>query len=89
MLECGNPEVPIYEINPGEVFSISALVEPHILTYTGQSHRVSRVIRLVVEDINAAFAQDPKLECMMDRCVAKAAMGRLNSTRVQLAPAYS
>jgi CRP-like cAMP-binding protein len=88
-LEGGNPEVPICEINPGEVFSISALIEPHVLTSTGRSFGVSRVIRLGVEALQAAFAQDPKLECMMVRCVAEAAMGRLNSTRVQLAAAYA
>ena len=88
-LEGGIPEVPICEINPGEVFSISALVEPHVLTSTGRSNGESRVIRLAVEDLNAAFAQDPKLECLIVRCVAEAAMDRLSSTRVQLAAAYA
>ncbi|MFZ0534148.1 MAG: Crp/Fnr family transcriptional regulator [Anaerolineales bacterium] len=82
-------EVPVCEINPGEPFSISALIEPHILTSTGRSSGVSRVIRLTVEDLKAAFAMDARLECMMIRCVAEAAMGRLNSTRVQLAAAYA
>ncbi len=82
-------EVPVCDINPGEVFSISALIEPHMLTSTGRSNGTSRVIRLCVDDLKAAFAQDPKLECMMVRCVAEAAMGRLNSTRVQLAAAYA
>jgi CRP-like cAMP-binding protein len=88
-LEGGIPEVPICEINPGEVFSISALVEPHVLTSTGRSNGVSRVIRLAVEDLNTSFAQDPKLECLIVRCVAEAAMDRLSSTRVQLAAAYA
>jgi CRP-like cAMP-binding protein len=88
-LDGGTPEVPICEINPGEVFSISALIEPHVLTSTGRSSGVSRIIRLGVEDLKAAFAKDPILECMMVRCVAEAAMGRLNSTRVQLAAAYA
>ncbi len=85
----GTTDVPVCDINPGEVFSISALIEPHILTSTAKSNGVSRVIRLSVVDLQAAFAKDPKLECMMVRCVAEAAMGRLNSTRVQLAAAYA
>jgi CRP-like cAMP-binding protein len=82
-------EVPVCEINPGEPFSISALIEPHVLTSTASSTGVSRVIRLTVEDLKAAFAMDARLECMMIRCMAEAAMGRLNSTRVQLAAAYA
>ncbi len=81
-------EVPICDINPGEVFSISALIEPHVLTSTARSSTNGRVIRLPVTELKAAFAQDAKLECLMIRCVAEAAMGRLNSTRVQLAAAY-
>jgi CRP-like cAMP-binding protein len=82
-------EVPVCEINPGEPFSISALIEPHVLTSTARSSGASRVIRLSVEGLKTAFAEDAKLECMMIRCVAEAAMGRLNSTRVQLAAAYA
>jgi CRP-like cAMP-binding protein len=85
----GSSEVPVCEINPGEPFSISALIEPHVLTSTARSSGVSRVIRLAVKDLNTAFAQDARLECMMIRCVAEAAMGRLSSTRVQLAAAYA
>ena len=87
--EGGTSEVPVCEINPGEPFSISALIEPHVLTSTARSSGVSRVIRLMVEDLKTTFAQDARLECLMIRCVAEAAMGRLNSTRVQLAAAYA
>ncbi len=86
---CATTEVPVCDINPGEPFSISALIEPHVLTSTGKSNGNSRVIRLGVDDLKAAFKKDPKLECTMVRCVAEAAMGRLNSTRVQLASAYA
>jgi CRP-like cAMP-binding protein len=82
-------EVVVCEINPGEPFSISALIEPHVLTSTARSTGTSRVIRLKVDDLKAAFAKDAGLECMMVRCVAEAAMGRLNSTRVQLVAAYA
>jgi CRP-like cAMP-binding protein len=85
----GTTEVVVCEINPGEPFSISALIEPHILTSTARSTGMSRVIQLKVDDLKAAFAQDARLECMMVRLVAEAAMGRLNSTRVQLAAAYA
>lgn len=85
----GKDEVVVCEINPGEAFAISALIEPHVLTSTARSSGSSRVIRLKVEDLKAAFSQDARLECMMVRLVAEAAMGRLNSTRVQLAAAYA
>ncbi len=82
-------DVPVCDINPGEPFSISALIEPHVLTSTARSAGASRVIRLGVEELKAAFRKDARLECLMIRCVAEAAMGRLNSTRVQLAAAYA
>jgi CRP-like cAMP-binding protein len=85
----GSLEVQVCEINPGEPFGISALIEPHVLTSTARSAGDSRVIRLMVEDLKTVFAQDARLECMMIRCVAEAAMDRLNSTRVQLAAAYA
>lgn len=85
----GSREVPVCDINPGEPFSISALIEPHVLTSTARSAGTSRVIRLKVDDLKAAFKRDARLECLMIRCVAEAAMGRLNSTRVQLAAAYA
>ena len=54
----GSAEVVVCEINPGEPFSISALIEPHVLTSTGRSTGVSRVIRLTVVDLKASFEKD-------------------------------
>ncbi|OGO25728.1 MAG: hypothetical protein A2136_05010 [Chloroflexi bacterium RBG_16_54_11] len=87
--QVGKAEIPVCDINPGEPFGISALIAPHVLTSTARSTGESRAIRLGVDDLKSAFVRHAKLECLMVRCVAEAAMGRLNSTRVQLAAAYA
>jgi CRP/FNR family transcriptional regulator len=77
------------EINPGEVFAISILVEPYKYTATVKAEQKSRVIKFDAGEINRLIEKDPRLYCILMREIAKAAMERLAYARVQLAAAWA
>lgn len=81
--------IPVGEINPGEPFSISALIEPHILTSTAWSSTPSRVLRFEAAELHKLFEKDQHLANTMTQNVAVAVLDRLHSTRVQLAAAWA
>jgi CRP/FNR family cyclic AMP-dependent transcriptional regulator len=80
-------EILIYEINPGEPFSISALIEPHKLTATARTAKRSTVLKMAATDINQLCSEDSSLSCICIRRVAQAAFERLKATRTLLAAA--
>lgn len=77
----------VSEINPGEPFGISALIEPYVYTGTVRATCASRIIRIEAAGLRALCAVDLKICAGLMRQVAKAAMQRLYDTRVQLAAA--
>jgi CRP-like cAMP-binding protein len=77
----------ISEINPGEPFGISALIEPHVYTATVRATCSSRAVKIDAPGLRALCEVDPKICAIMMRQIAKATMSRLNDTRVQLAAA--
>ncbi len=77
----------VAEINPGEIFGISALIEPYIYTATLKADKPSRVIRIRASSLRALCEVDIKLSCGLHKAVARAAMERLQHTRVQLVAA--
>ncbi len=74
----------VSDINPGEIFGISALIEPYVYTATLRSDKVSHVIEIKASALRALCEVDLKLSCGLSRAVAKAAMERLQNTRMQL-----
>lgn len=81
--------IPVGEINPGEPFSISALIRPHILTSTAWSSRPSRAIKVDAVALRELFKEDPQLAYTLTLKVAQSAIERLHATRVQLAAAWA
>lgn len=79
-----NKDYYISSINPGEIFGISALIEPHIYTATMRADKPSRYIKIDALSLRALCEVDQRLSCGLNRSVAKAAMERLQDTRVQL-----
>ncbi|MBI5838686.1 MAG: Crp/Fnr family transcriptional regulator [Chloroflexi bacterium] len=77
----------VSDINPGEIFGISALIEPYIYTATLKAGKVSRVIDIKASALRALCEVDMKLSVGLSRAVAKAAMERLQHTRIQLVAA--
>jgi CRP/FNR family cyclic AMP-dependent transcriptional regulator len=82
-------EFTVGEINPGEIFGISALIEPHQYTSTARTAGVVQVIHINGSALRQRCADDPRLACHLYSQVAKLALERLNATRVQLAAAWA
>jgi len=74
-------------INPADMFEISALIPPHILTSSGRTTKPSRIISIDGESLRQLNLQDQKLAHKLVYQVSKLAVQRLNNTRVHLAAA--
>lgn len=81
--------IPVGEINPGEPFGISALIEPYLLTATARTSRLSRVLRLDADQLRRLFAKDRRMAYQLTHQAAKSAIERLHATRIQLAAAWA
>lgn len=81
--------IPVGEINPGEPFSISALIEPYLLSSTACISRSSRILKIDAKALRSMFTKDQRLAYLLTYQAAKAAVERLHSTRIQLAAAWT
>lgn len=77
----------VSEINPGEPFGISAMVEPYQVTTSVRTSKPSRMIQISASELRNACNQDKDLATFIYQQIAKAAIERLNSTRIQLVAA--
>ena len=77
----------ISDFNPGEIFGISALIEPFVFTASVRAEKSCRLIEIDAAALRALCEVDMNLNCGLMRAVAKAAMERLQYTRVQLVAA--
>jgi CRP/FNR family cyclic AMP-dependent transcriptional regulator len=82
-------EFTVGEINPGELFGISALIEPYVYTSDARTARSVQVIHIDGATLRQRCAADPSLACHLYSQVAKLALERLNATRIQLAAAWA
>ena len=91
VIDCDDPrsvkEFFISELNPGDIFGLSAIVEPYIHTTTAKVLAPGKVIKIEAAGLRALAELDPKLQAGLMKAAAKAAMDRLTATRVQLAAA--
>jgi CRP-like cAMP-binding protein len=71
-------------VNPGEIFGISSLIEPHMHTATLRADKPGRVIKIDGSALHTLCEQDVHLYLGLMKAVAKTAMSRLEMTRVQL-----
>jgi CRP-like cAMP-binding protein len=78
-------EILVSEVNPGEPFSLSALIEPFILTLTGRTARPCQVIQIEAKPLRALFRSDKRMAYLLTHQATKAVIERLDATRVQLA----
>jgi CRP/FNR family transcriptional regulator, cyclic AMP receptor protein len=78
----------IQEINPGEVFGISAIIEPHEMSATARTCKVSQVIEIDAVALRKLMDEDPKLALNMIKQAARTVKDRLYAVRVQLAAAW-
>src|ERR1035437_2014107 len=75
------------DINPGETFGLSALVEPYTHSTTTRVSRASKLMRIDAARLNQLCISDPRLGFQLMKQFAKTALERLQHTRVQLAAA--
>lgn len=71
-------------VNPGEIFGISSLIEPHLYTATLRADKSGRLIKVDGAALRALCEEDLHLSSGLMKAVAKTAMNRLEMTRVQL-----
>lgn len=83
------PGIPVGEINPGEPFGISALIDPFVLTSTARTPGTARVIKINAVELRSLFKTDRKLAYSLTEQAAQAALKRLHFARVQLAAAWA
>jgi CRP-like cAMP-binding protein len=76
-------------IGSGELFGISALIEPHILTSSARASKPSQVIQIDMHGLLAFCEQNEKFAYSLMRQVAKTTIERLSATRLQLAAIWS
>jgi CRP-like cAMP-binding protein len=75
------------QISPGEVFGISALVEPHRMTATAIALHPCQVIQIDAQKLGTLMGQFPGLPCLFYQQALHTLMQRLHDTRIQLAAA--
>lgn len=85
----GKNEIHVGDINPGEPFGISAMIEPYMFTATVKTTQDSRAIKIDAAAIKDLCMDNPEFAYNLMKKIASAAIERLNATRVQLAAAYA
>ena len=71
-------------VNPGEIFGISSLIEPHLHTATLRADKAGRLIQIHGAALRDLCEEDADLAVGLMKTVAKTAMNRLEMTRTQL-----
>lgn len=82
-------EILVGQVNVGEPFGISALIEPNVLTASVRSNGAGLALQFDEKALKVAMKADPGLELVLVREMARAAIQRLDATRVLLAAAWS
>lgn len=80
-------EIVYGEINPGELFCISALVEPYCTTASGKATKLSHFILINAVELRKLYDANPRMGYIGLRHIAQALAERLAYTRFQLAAA--
>jgi CRP/FNR family transcriptional regulator, cyclic AMP receptor protein len=82
-------EFHVGEINPGEAFAVSALLEPYSLNATARAAQDSTTIKVDAVQLRQLMINDAVLGYTLMAHTAKTLMERLGAARVQLAAAWA
>ena len=82
-------EFTVGEINPGEIFGISALAVPSVYDATARTSRDSQIIKIDAEALRGLMKEDVELANHLMVQIIRELKERLRSTRVQLAAAWA
>lgn len=80
---------PVGDINPGELFGVSALIDPYKYTTAARATANSRIVKIDAAGLRALVAADAQIGYELMRQVARVIAERLAYTRVQLAAAWA
>lgn len=84
-----NKELHFDKIEPGEVFGISTLIEPHTLTSSARTTQPCKMIKIGAEPLLNLCKKDTDLALNTMRRVATALKKRISSNRLELAKAWA
>ena len=73
------------DINPGEVFGISSLIEPYALNATAKASKPGKAIKVKAEALRQFMEKDPILGYRLMIQTTRTTMERLAALRVQFA----
>jgi len=82
-------EFAVGGVNPGEIFAISAIIEPYKLNATARVTKISKLVKIDAKKLRELFSKNPALGYLAMQQIAKTLMERLADTRVQLAAAWA
>jgi CRP-like cAMP-binding protein len=82
-------EFHVGEINPGEPFGVSALIEPYRLNATAKAAKDCRLIAIDAVALRPLMEENCHLGYIILNQISKATMERLAYTRIQLAAAWA
>jgi len=78
-------EFLVGEINPGDIFGVSALIDPYKHTATAKADQNIQIISIDAVAFRSLLGQDIKISSVIMHQVAKECAERLRLTRIQLA----
>jgi len=76
-------------INPGDIFGISAVIEPHEMGATAKAIEECQVLQIDAHELRQLGENDLALLCGLYKAVAQVAKSRISHTRILLAGASS
>lgn len=82
-------EFLVGEINAGEIFSISTVIPPFVLSASGRAVKPSKFVVFEGESLRKLMETDPLFGYLLMLQVTKTTMERLAYTRIQLAAAWA
>jgi CRP-like cAMP-binding protein len=82
-------EFLVGEINPGEIFAVSALIHPYIFSATARTSQPCRLLEIDASEMRKLMDDEPRMGYVAMQQITKAVAERLAYTRVQLAAAWS
>ncbi len=80
-------EYLVGEVNPGELFGISTVIEPNIFSAGAKAHLSSKILKINGIELRSLMDADPLLAKNVLHQTAKQLLQRLNLNRTQLAAA--
>jgi CRP-like cAMP-binding protein len=82
-------EFSVGEVNPGDVFGISTLVEPYIFQVSARVAQDGKILLTDGVQLRTLMQTDKDLTILLMTSIVKLLVERLNLTRVQLAAAWA